>query len=120
MEGLADLVSAADVVISRAGAASLWENANLGSAMILVPLVAGSRGDQIRNAARFSSAGGAIVLQNGDILELDLKTALDDLLNDPERARLMGERARGLVWPDATDRLAAIVRRYALQERTER
>ena len=119
-EGMADVIAAADIVVCRAGAATLWENANLARPMILIPLIAGSRGDQIRNARRFASAAAALMLTEVDTLAADLSAAIALLLSDAEASARMGERARELVRPDATARLAAIVRRYAVQERRGR
>lgn len=95
---LADLLAAADVLISRAGAGSLWEMAAAGLPGILVPLGAGSRGDQVRNAEIFEHAGAAVVL--GTEASPDTLTeALDRLLASPEtraamKAALAGFTAR--------------------------
>ena len=57
-----DLYAGADVVLGRAGAGTLWEAAAAGVPLVLVPLTAGSRGDQVRNAALFEARGAARVL----------------------------------------------------------
>ncbi|MEM9424223.1 MAG: UDP-N-acetylglucosamine--N-acetylmuramyl-(pentapeptide) pyrophosphoryl-undecaprenol N-acetylglucosamine transferase, partial [Spirochaetota bacterium] len=45
------------LVVSRAGAGSLWEILASGNRAILVPLQSGSRGDQVRNARFFAEQG---------------------------------------------------------------
>ena len=58
-----DIIAAADVVLSRAGANALYEWLVLGKPHILVPLPrTASRGDQIENAAYAESRGWSMVL----------------------------------------------------------
>ena len=58
-----DLIAAADLVVSRAGANALYEWLALGKPHLLVPLSrAASRGDQIENAAYARSRGYSMVL----------------------------------------------------------
>lgn len=55
---LADVIACADMVISRAGANSLYELLALHKPHILIPLsTAGSRGDQLDNAKHFAELG---------------------------------------------------------------
>ena len=64
---LKDIFAMADVVISRAGANAICELLALQKPNILIPLKAGSRGDQILNAQSFESQGFSIVLDEDDI-----------------------------------------------------
>lgn len=58
-----DIIAAADLVLSRAGANALYEWLSLGKPHILVPLPrTASRGDQIENAAYAESRGWSMVL----------------------------------------------------------
>ena len=58
-----DVIAAADLVISRAGANALYEWLALGKPHLLVPLPrSASRGDQIENAAYAESRGWSMVL----------------------------------------------------------
>jgi UDP-N-acetylglucosamine--N-acetylmuramyl-(pentapeptide) pyrophosphoryl-undecaprenol N-acetylglucosamine transferase len=67
---LCDLMAAADVVISRAGANAICELLALRKPTILIPLSAqASRGDQILNAASFEKQGYSAVLQEEDITD---------------------------------------------------
>lgn len=67
-EELSDLMAAADIVISRAGANAICELLALRKPNILIPLSAqASRGDQILNAASFEKQGYSIVIQEEDI-----------------------------------------------------
>ena len=73
------LLSLADMVISRAGANSIFEFLVLCKPMLLIPLDAGSRGDQIENAACFARKGFAHVLAEKDLSGAKLLTAIADL-----------------------------------------
>jgi UDP-N-acetylglucosamine--N-acetylmuramyl-(pentapeptide) pyrophosphoryl-undecaprenol N-acetylglucosamine transferase len=62
-EGLADLYAAADIVLSRAGAGTLFELFAMKKPHLLIPLSKGaSRGDQILNANSFAKQGFSAVL----------------------------------------------------------
>lgn len=64
---LKDIFAMADVVISRAGANAICELLALQKPNLLIPLMAGSRGDQILNARSFESQGYSKVLMEDDI-----------------------------------------------------
>lgn len=65
---LADLFAAASVIISRAGANSLYEILALGKPHVLIPLPAEvSRGDQIQNARYFQKLGISLVINDKDL-----------------------------------------------------
>jgi len=57
-----DLYAGADLIFGRAGAGTLWEAAATGVPLVLLPLGAGSRGDQVRNAELFAERKAALVL----------------------------------------------------------
>lgn len=76
-EELCDLMAAADVMISRAGANAICEILALRKPNILIPLSAqASRGDQILNAASFEKAGYSIVIQEEDVTDQKLYEAV--------------------------------------------
>ncbi|MDR1030357.1 MAG: undecaprenyldiphospho-muramoylpentapeptide beta-N-acetylglucosaminyltransferase [Treponema sp.] len=54
---------AAELVLGRSGAGTLWECAATGRPMVLIPLSgSGTRGDQVENARIFVKAGAAVAL----------------------------------------------------------
>ena len=104
-EEIADIMAAADVVVSRAGATTLWECATLARAMVLVPLPrTASRGDQIDNAAYFEQRGAARVL--ADPTAEALAEEVGRLTHTEGTAARMGKRAQGLVTAHSTERVA--------------
>ena len=69
----------ADIVISRAGANAICELLALQKPNILIPLMAGSRGDQILNAKSFESQGYSMVISEDDITTQLLVDSVHDL-----------------------------------------
>ncbi|MCR5417569.1 MAG: undecaprenyldiphospho-muramoylpentapeptide beta-N-acetylglucosaminyltransferase [Lachnospiraceae bacterium] len=93
---LKDLFAMADVVISRAGANAICELLALQKPNLLIPLMAGSRGDQILNAKSFESQGFSMVLSENDItpqllteriheLYFSRQTFIDNMKNSSQR-----------------------------------
>ena len=81
-----DVVSAADIILSRAGANSIWEAAVLKKPMVLIPLCGnGTRGDQVDNAEYFRSRGAAEMLLGKEADSVHLQTALIKMLDDSNR-----------------------------------
>lgn len=92
---MSDVISAADIVLSRAGANSIWECSVLGKPMVLVPLCgSGTRGDQVDNARFFEERGAAIVLLGEDADSVHLKSALERMggTSFRERAALASKK----------------------------
>ena len=80
---LSDLLAAADLVISRAGANAICELLALRKPNILIPLpAASSRGDQILNAESFERQGYSYVLKEED---LSLSTLLEAIKSVMEK-----------------------------------
>ncbi|BDC93611.1 UDP-N-acetylglucosamine--N-acetylmuramyl-(pentapeptide) pyrophosphoryl-undecaprenol N-acetylglucosamine transferase [Treponema bryantii] len=81
-----DVVSCADVILSRAGANSIWEAAVLHRPMVLVPLCGnGTRGDQVDNAEFFKSHGAAEVLLGQQADSEHLKESLSKMIEKENR-----------------------------------
>ena len=66
-EDLKHLFAAADLMISRSGANAICEILALQIPNILVPLAAGSRGDQVLNANSFARQGYSVVVATDDL-----------------------------------------------------
>lgn len=83
---MVSVIQSADIIISRAGANSLWECAVCSKPMILIPLCgAGTRGDQVDNAEYFANRGAAIALTGKDATKENLLDALSEMKNSETR-----------------------------------
>ncbi|WP_455382804.1 undecaprenyldiphospho-muramoylpentapeptide beta-N-acetylglucosaminyltransferase [Salinispira pacifica] len=107
------ILAAADLIVSRAGAGTLWEIAVAAKPSILLPLSgSGTRGDQVRNAELFRARGAAVVLGE-KASAADLAKAAAELAADPERRQRMGEAAAGIGNRDAAVRIARLIAQVA-------
>lgn len=107
-------MSAADLVICRAGATTLAELTAAGRPSILVPLPTATDDHQRRNAQVLAEAGAVEVLDERELTGGRLAARLLALLDDPARREAMSARARQFARPDAArviaDRALALVR----------
>ncbi|MCL2499393.1 MAG: undecaprenyldiphospho-muramoylpentapeptide beta-N-acetylglucosaminyltransferase [Defluviitaleaceae bacterium] len=79
-DDLADLYAAADIVLSRAGAGTLFELLAMKKPHLLIPLSKGaSRGDQILNAESFAKQGFSAILPEEEMTPERLLTETDAL-----------------------------------------
>lgn len=84
-EELADLFAIADLVISRAGANSICELLALHKPNILIPLSKNaSRGDQILNAESFRKQGFSYVLEEEELTEDTLISAVETVWKEKD------------------------------------
>lgn len=110
-EELADLFAAASVVVSRAGANSLYEILALGKPHILIPLSAQvSRGDQIQNARYFEKLGISVVIQD-ELLNSD--TLLSAVYNLMQHQDEMYNKIKALNIVSAAQKVVAIIKEQA-------
>lgn len=107
---LPDYLAAADLLISRAGASTLWEAAVQAVPMVLIPLGTGSsRGDQLKNSRLLAQAGAAEVL-TGDVTPSELLNTVCTVLEDSEKRQSMGRAAAAWGCRDAAEKIAGIIR----------
>lgn len=79
-QDLAHLLAASDLVVSRAGANSLYEILVLRKPHVLVPISAKvTRGDQIQNAAYFKQQGVSVVVDDDTLSADSLLQAIEDV-----------------------------------------
>ena len=91
-EQMPDVLVAADLILSRAGANSIWEAAVLYKPMLLIPLCgSGTRGDQVDNAKFFEEKGAALVLLGEEANSENLKKSLTKML-EPDFRQAMKEK----------------------------
>lgn len=107
---LADALAAATLVISRAGAGSIAELAATKKAAILIPLETAANDEQRMNAYDVAELGGALVLEEANLGEHIFFGKIEELLNNSELRKAMGEKLHSFYHPDAASQLADGVR----------
>lgn len=103
-----DLLALADVVVSRAGANSIFELVAVGKPMLLVPLEQGSRGDQVVNAESFERSGWAHVLREKDLTTASFLAQVARLAAEADRVR---DQQKSFAGRDAARKILAIIER---------
>jgi UDP-N-acetylglucosamine--N-acetylmuramyl-(pentapeptide) pyrophosphoryl-undecaprenol N-acetylglucosamine transferase len=88
------VLAAAELVVGRSGAGTVWESAALGKPMVLIPLRgSGTRGDQVENARFFEKEGAAALLSGEEADPESLSRMVADIANDECRRQAMAEAA---------------------------
>ena len=106
-----ELMGAADVVVSRAGATTIAELAGLKKAVILVPFARLPGGHQSKNADRLAKSGAATIVNDLKMVE-DPTILLDEIRHLVKSPRLRADMADKLAEEarsDAAKRLAEII-----------
>ncbi len=104
-------LSAADLVVSRAGASAIGEYPLFGLPAVLVPYPYAWRYQKV-NADYLTARGAAVRLEDGALGER-LAGMVRQLLADPARLTAMREAARAIATPDAAGRIADVLRDVA-------
>lgn len=103
---LIKLMKISDLVISRAGAGTIFELAACGTPSILIPLKKEVGGDhQIKNAYRYADAGASIVIEEKNFFPDLLVTIIMKIFNEPQTIKDMRENALNFSKKDATQKI---------------
>lgn len=96
----------ADIVISRAGASSIFEIASCGKPSILIPLPTAAQDHQRKNAYEYAKSGGTIVIEEGNLTPNLLYSTLVSVLDDPTAIAKMSSGAASFATKDASETIA--------------
>jgi undecaprenyldiphospho-muramoylpentapeptide beta-N-acetylglucosaminyltransferase len=107
------LLAASDVVVSRAGGATVAELAVAGVPSVLVPLPIATRDHQTANAEALVRVGAAVRVPDDELDTDRLELELEPLVGDPERRARMAAAARTQAHPDAAQRVTDLVEEHA-------
>lgn len=94
-----------DIVISRAGATTIFELAYFKKAAILIPYPYSAGDHQWKNASHVESVGGAHVIANDEATGERLFEVITHLMKEPELLKEMGENIGKLYIDDAASRI---------------
>jgi len=98
-EEIPHVIAAAELILCRSGANTIWECKSLKKPMVLVPFRgSGTRGDQVENARLFEEAGTAICftgesggLNAAEVPHVMLSRLINSLAENPDKLKKMGE-----------------------------
>ena len=122
VSNMASALSAADIVVSRAGAGSISEFALLGKAVILVPSPNVSEDHQTKNAMALVDKDAAIYVADANVKEELLDKAIETV-NDSMKIALLETNIQKMAKPDAANEIADEVLKLAdayIEKKTRR
>ncbi|WP_454300672.1 undecaprenyldiphospho-muramoylpentapeptide beta-N-acetylglucosaminyltransferase [Salana multivorans] len=108
LDDMASAYAVANLVLGRAGAGTVCEQAALGLPGVYVPLPIGN-GEQRLNVAGVESAGGAVVVPDTEMTGQRVREAVLPLLLDAARLEAMAGAARSVGIVDGARRLGDLV-----------
>ncbi len=109
IDDMARCLSAADVVICRAGASSLSEIQAMDKPSILIPSPNVTENHQYHNAMALVNKNAAVIIEEKDLSGENLSKKLTNLLKDKNRLEEIGNNARKMAVIDSSKRIADIV-----------
>lgn len=96
--------AASDIIISRAGAGSLFEIATLGKPVIIIPITNSSSDHQMANALEFAKFGG-VIIEEENLTPHIIISQINSLL-EPEKYNSVSEKLKTFATPDAAQKIA--------------
>lgn len=102
-------LTAADLIISRAGATALAEITISALPAILIPFAAAAENHQLYNAAALEKLGAALVIEEADLTAELLAEQAKKILNSPEKAALMSEASAALAQRDSLAKIIKLI-----------
>jgi UDP-N-acetylglucosamine--N-acetylmuramyl-(pentapeptide) pyrophosphoryl-undecaprenol N-acetylglucosamine transferase len=110
-QDMATVYQAADFVIARAGASTVFELAAGGKPAILVPYPFAANDHQRLNAEAAATAGAAWLVPDGYCDGRRIAAGIQAARQKPEQLCRMGVAARTLARPDAAEQIVALLER---------
>lgn len=109
--GMASLLTAADVVVSRAGATTLLELAGLAKPTIIIPNAKLTGGHQLKNAAVYAEKGAVVVLDEETVEQQpqQLIDTVNKLLTNTTTTQKMAARFHEFSRPHAAADMAQLI-----------
>ncbi|KKQ51901.1 MAG: undecaprenyldiphospho-muramoylpentapeptide beta-N-acetylglucosaminyltransferase, MurG, partial [Parcubacteria group bacterium GW2011_GWD2_38_12] len=96
----------ANLIISRAGAGSIFEIAYLAKPSILIPLPNSAQDHQLENAYEYSKFGATIVMEQQNMTPHLFLNNIAHILNDETIIRKMSADAEKFATPQAARKIA--------------
>ncbi|MFC1700590.1 undecaprenyldiphospho-muramoylpentapeptide beta-N-acetylglucosaminyltransferase [Patescibacteria group bacterium] len=104
----------ADVIISRAGATSIFEIAACGKPSILIPLPNSAFNHQRENAFAYAKTGAAIVIEQVNLTPNILLNEISKIINDSDLAKRIGDNAKNFAIIEAGQKIAEEIIKLAI------
>lgn len=112
-------VSAADIVICRAGALTVSELSLAGKCAVFIPSPNVTDDQQFKNANVLAEKGAACIIRETPELPAKLCKMIEELCDSPEKRAAMEEKIREFAIGDANDRIYSEVRRLVDEKKNK-
>jgi len=103
------LLTAAKLIISRAGSTTIFEIALHGKPSIIIPIPEDVSRDQLSNAYAYAKTGAATVIEEPNMTETLLTNEINSIMNSPTRYAEMSAAAKAYSPSDAANNIANIL-----------
>lgn len=113
-QGMREFYAASDIIVSRAGASSIFEIAAWAKPAILVPLLNSAQEHQMKNAYNYAATGAAQIVEESNLTPHILLGEIRKLIHDKDIMRRMGEAAQRFSRIDAAEIIAQEILRIGL------
>ena len=113
IDNMPQCLSAADLVIGRAGAMTLSEIEAKAKASILIPSPNVAENHQFHNAMALVRRGAAEIIEEKDLTGEALWEKVEAILSDPQRLQSLGENAGKMETLDANERIYRVIKAAA-------
>lgn len=109
IDNMGVVMTAADIVLCRAGASTLAELTNIGRTAILVPSPNVTNNHQEKNARQLEKAGAVSVFTEPECSGESLYNTVLGIVRDRDRLKRMENASRQAGVPDALERIADVI-----------
>lgn len=113
-QSMREFYAACDLIISRAGASSIFEIAAWAKPAILVPLLNSAQEHQMKNAYDYAATGAAEIIEEANLSPHILLGEIKRLMQNKDMTRRMGEAAQRFSRIDAAEIIARELLRIGL------
>ncbi len=108
-EDLKNIFALSDIVISRAGAGSIYEIASAGKPSIILPLESSAGGHQEKNAQTYQNAGACITLSTSNLSTNIFLQEIKKLTDNTEKLEEMSKAAQRFATPQSAFKIAEVI-----------
>lgn len=104
------LMSAASLIITRAGSTTLFEIAYHGKPSIIIPIPEDVSRDQVSNAYAYARSGAASVIEEHNVTTSLFVNEIDTIIQDETRNKKMSQAAKEMFIDGAAQKIAGILK----------
>lgn len=110
---MSEAYSAADIVISRAGALAIEELKSCGKTMVLIPFPFAAADHQTENAKSLAIEDAAICINQAEMEDGFLETTINELIKNKYKMKTLQENAKKMSFPNALTEISDYIMELA-------